>query len=260
MTSPLHLLLSLIVGAVFLLSLLALRLFHVLDRTHSRPTRPRRPPTDEAVLAVFLGSGGHTAEMTRLTAHLDFRQRFTKRVWIVSSGDGMSEAKALEMEKRIGGGEFRILRIPRARKVYQSYLTSPFTTLYTLAFTLWHIAVKPLFFPLFPPSSSSPSTARRRVFADLILLNGPGSCVPIAVSAFLPRLLSLPSPSLVYIESLARTRRLSLSAKLVRPLVDRFFVQWEALREELLMGKQADGGGKKRWKLLADVECEGWLV
>jgi beta-1,4-N-acetylglucosaminyltransferase len=43
--------------------------------------------------------------MMRLVAHLDFERRFTKRVWIISSGDGMSEGKALELEKRIGGGE-----------------------------------------------------------------------------------------------------------------------------------------------------------
>ncbi|GAA5823427.1 hypothetical protein JCM11251_000630 [Rhodosporidiobolus azoricus] len=260
MTLPLNLLLSGVAAVVLLLTLTAVRLVQVLHRTHSRTSRPPRTPTDEAVLAVFLGSGGHTAEMTRLTANLDFDQRFTKRVWIVQSGDSMSEARALEIEKRIGGGEFRILRIPRARKVHQSYLSSIFTTLYTLAFTLWHIAIKPLFFPLFPPSTSSPANpplpSRRRLFADVILLNGPGSCVPIAFSAFLPRLFSLPSPSLIYIESLARTRRLSLSGKLVRPLVDRFFVQWEGLRESLVK-KQRVG---RRWKLLAEVECQGWLV
>jgi beta-1,4-N-acetylglucosaminyltransferase len=138
--------------------------------------------------------------MMRLVAHLDFERRFTKRVWIISSGDGMSEGKALELEKRIGGGEvscpdlvssdldevnplplsqFRILRIPRARRVHQSYLTSPFTTLHSLAFCLWHVAVAPLL--------SSSTSGKGRCFADLILLNGPGSCVPIACSAFLPR-------------------------------------------------------------------------
>ncbi|GAA5820769.1 hypothetical protein JCM11491_001591 [Sporobolomyces phaffii] len=142
---------------------------------------------------------------------------------------------------------FRILKIPRARKVHQSYLTSPFTTLYSLAFCLYHIAVSPVLW------------SRDRRFADLILLNGPGSCVPIAASAFLPRLLFLDplSPRLVYIESLARTRRLSLSAKMVRPLVDRFFVQWESLRDELVTKDRDDG---TRWPLQAKVECQGWLV
>ncbi|GAA5860460.1 hypothetical protein JCM8547_000309 [Rhodosporidiobolus lusitaniae] len=236
-------------AAVLLLTTLSIRLLVVLRRTHSTPRRSPRPATDEALLAVFLGSGGHTAEMMRLVAHLDFARRFTTRVWIVSSGDAMSEQKALAMEKQIGSGKFRILRIPRARRVHQSYLTSPFTTLHSLAFCLWHITLSPLLF--------SPRPGRKRVFADLILLNGPGSCVPIAASTFLPRLLALPHSRLVYVESLARTRRLSLSATLVRPLVDRFFVQWESLRDELVKREKAGGGGTR---LTTRVECEGWLM
>ncbi|GAA5821888.1 hypothetical protein JCM3770_002646 [Rhodotorula araucariae] len=226
---------------VILATLAAARLLHVVVRTHNYPRKRRA--TDEASLAVFLGSGGHTAEMMRLVAHLDWR-RFSRRVWIISSGDSLSEAKALQLERRIASGEFRILRIPRARRVHQSYLTSPLTTLYSFAYCLWHIALSPLFCP-------------RQVFADLVLLNGPGSCVPITCAAFLPRLVTLPSPALVYIESLARTRRLSLSARLVRPLVDRFFVQWESLRDELVA---REGSVEGRWRLRARVECQGWLV
>ncbi|BGO90801.1 hypothetical protein NBRC10512_000136 [Rhodotorula toruloides] len=236
--------LLLIVLVVLLVAVTAARLLQVVLRTHNRSRRSRQ--TDEASLAVFLGSGGHTAEMMRLVAHLDWR-RFSGRTWIISSEDLLSEAKALALEKQIGSGEFRILRIPRARRVHQSYLTSPFTTLYSLAYCLWHIAVAPLL-----------DSRQRRVFADVVLLNGPGSCVPIICAAFLPRLVSLPSPALIYVESLARTRRLSLSAKLVRPFVDRFFVQWDSLRDELAKKEEAKGG--RRWRLKARVECQGWLV
>ncbi|GAA5914003.1 hypothetical protein JCM8208_005917 [Rhodotorula glutinis] len=249
----------------------AIRLFIVLVETHHRPRPPR--PADEASLAVFLGSGGHTAEMMRLVAHLDW-QRFPTRTWIISSGDTLSEHKALELERTIASGQFRILRIPRARKVHQSYLTSPWTTLYSLASCVWHIALAPLLFSSSPPSTSASSTApsssaggrqprRRRTFADVVLLNGPGSCVPITLAAFLLRLLPLasPPPRLIYLESLARTRRLSLSARLVRPFVDRFFVQWDALRDELLV-REGEGEGRERAgrRLRARVECRGWLV
>ncbi|POY73651.1 hypothetical protein BMF94_3186 [Rhodotorula taiwanensis] len=227
---------------------LAVRSVNVVIKTHSgRRAPPRRDSSDEATLAVFLGSGGHTAEMMRLTAHLDWN-RFTRRTWIISSGDSLSESKALALEKSIGSGEFRLLKIPRARRVHQSYLTSPFTTLYSLAFCLWHISLAPLL---------ALNRERKPVFADLVLLNGPGSCVPIACATFLPRIVGLPSASLVYIESLARTRRLSLSAQLVRPLVDRFFVQWDSLRDELVKA-EARKGERPRWK--AKVECQGWLV
>ncbi|GAA5970633.1 hypothetical protein JCM11641_007377 [Rhodosporidiobolus odoratus] len=246
----LRLLVWALAGLVLVTLMCVFRLVQVLHSTHTLP-RPRRhrPPIDEAVLAVFLGSGGHTAEMLRLVAHLDFENKFKRRVWMVQNGDRMSGEKALAMEKRIGGGEFRILRIPRARRVHQSYLTSPFTTLHTLFFCLWHITLAPFF--------SNPPRGGKRQSADVILLNGPGSCVPIACSAFLPRILALPSPSLIYIESLARTRRLSLSGRLVRPLVDRFFVQWDSLRDALVEREGIRGRG---WSLRAEVECQGWLV
>ncbi|GAA5987134.1 hypothetical protein JCM10908_001041 [Rhodotorula pacifica] len=235
---------------VLLVCLLALRTAQVIVETHSgRRAPPRRTKTDEATLAVFLGSGGHTAEMMRLVAHLDWN-RFSNRIWIISSGDTLSETKALALEKSIGKGEFRLLRIPRARRVHQSYLTSPFTTLYSLVFCLGHISIAPLCF-----ATRKRRRRSKKAFADLVLLNGPGSCVPITVAAFLPRLAGLPSPSLVYVESLARTRRLSLSARLVRPLVDHFFVQWETLRDGLI---KQEGGRRPRWK--AKVECQGWLV
>ncbi|GAA5977791.1 hypothetical protein JCM21900_003991, partial [Sporobolomyces salmonicolor] len=173
----LRLLLYSMTAFVALIAAFAVRLALVLHQQHSgRRTPPRRSNEEQATLAVFLGSGGHTAEMLRLVGHLDWK-RFSSRIWIISSGDGLSEAKVLALEKQIGSGSFRILRIPRARRVHQSYVTSPFTTLYSLAYCLWHISLAPL----------RAGGRARRSFADLILLNGPGSCVPIAASAFLSR-------------------------------------------------------------------------
>lgn len=45
--------------------------------------------------------------MMRLVAHLDWR-RFSRRTWVISSGDLLSEAKALALEKKIGTGEVRV--------------------------------------------------------------------------------------------------------------------------------------------------------
>lgn len=67
----------------------------------------------------------------------------------------------------------------------------------------------------------------------------------------------MPAAKLIYVESLARTQRLSLSGVLVRLVVDRFFVQWEGLRDRLRV--RDEGSRLPRW-LLAEVECEGWLV
>lgn len=58
-------------------------------------------------------AGGHTAEMMRLVAHLDWT-RYSRRRWIISSGDALSEAKALALEKQIGSGQVCLRRRPPA--------------------------------------------------------------------------------------------------------------------------------------------------
>jgi len=56
---------------------------------------------------------------------------------------------------------------------------------------------------------------------------------------------------MIYVESFARVSRPSLSARLVRPLVDRFVVQWEPLAERL-------NARPSNW--LARAEQHGFLV
>lgn len=163
--------------------------------------------------------------MLRLLCGLDF-ERFSERVYLVSSGDALSLAKVAELETAraaephpspTGRPTWTVKEIPRARRVHQSFLTAPFTTLQSFGVCLRLLTL--------------PSLLGSRGNADVILLNGPGSCVPIALAAFLPRLVNLHSPQTVYIESLARVRRLSLSGKILRLFADRFFVQWEALAD-----------------------------
>lgn len=67
---------------------------------------------------------------------------------------------------------------------------------------------------------------------DLLVVNGPGTCVPLCWSAFALRLLGLRSPRVVFIESFARVSRLSLSGYLLYPIVDRFVVQWPQQAEK----------------------------
>ena len=65
------------------------------------------------------------------------------------------------------------------------------------------------------------------------------------------QLISMHSPKLVYIESMARVKKLSLSGKILRLFVDRFFVQWQAM---------ADSHNTRKSNLLAKVENRGLLV
>ena len=62
---------------------------------------------------------------------------------------------------------------------------------------------------------------------DAILSTGAGLAVPFFV---LGKLLGI---RLVYVESVTRTRSISLSGRLVYPLADRFFAQWPAAAERL---------------------------
>ena len=201
------------------------------------------------------------------------------RTYVVSSGDNFSAAKALEFEKGflgqrrtqdiLGGqsaGSYTIVTVPRARRVHQSYLTAPFSTLqclYACFLVLCggHIDQTPL-----PRNFLSP-------YPDLILANGPATAVCVILAARVLRLchcLSGLNPlksnkstfkattgkadprdfqlRTVFVESWARVTTLSLSGKLLLPFVDRFLVQWPAL------------GGKAAWKGMRKTEYVGPLV
>jgi len=203
---------------------------------------PKKGPTDTCSVAVFLGSGGHTSEMMILLSGLDFA-RYTPRTYVISEGDQLSAHKAfaLEASKAINTTTdsdthndaqhlpYTILTIPRARRVHQSLLTTPPTALRALLATLYHLAYRPFL--------------GNRPFADVLILNGPGTCFVLCIAALVGKFFGIPIPKLIYVESFARVKSLSLSGKLLRPLVDRFVVQWLDLL--------GDGGRG---------EYRGWLV
>ncbi|MBW0467922.1 hypothetical protein O181_007637 [Austropuccinia psidii MF-1] len=230
--------------------LIVLRLFQVIRATHAPLASNNRGPPRRTCcsLGVFLGSGGHTGEMIRLLMGLPF-DRYTPRTYIISSGDSISKAKVLELEQSKGQGDFLFVEIPRARKVHQSFLTTPFSTLYSLVFCFWFVTLQPIFSTRIPG----------RMFSEVIILNGPGSSVPIALAAFLRRFITgRPTPRLIYVESVARVKRLSLSGRLLLPFVDSFLVQWEVLKNEVT--KSHSYNVLHGFKLVASITCEGWMV
>ena len=182
--------------------------------------------SDGAKLLVVIGSGGHTAEMVHIlrsflsdekkTKKRDFSNLFPKREYIFAVSDRTSVAKIerFEREEVQGAGEYEHHFVPRAREVGQSYFTSIFTTL--LAF--WH---------------------SWRVYwktkPDAILTNGPGTCVPVILACFLGKVFGYNSAcKVMYVESVARTRRMSLSGRLCYGLrlADVVFVMWPELKEK----------------------------
>lgn len=102
--------------------------------------------------------------------------------------------------------------IPRSREVGQSYVTSVFTTLWALAGTVSLVW---------------------RIRPDLVLCNGPGTCVPVCAAAFLGRFLGVWSPRILFVESACRVHSLSLSGRILySTLADSFLVQWPDLHRK----------------------------
>ena len=61
--------------------------------------------------------------------------------------------------------------------------------------------------------------------------NGPGTAVPLVYAHFLISkiLLWRPEAKQIFVESFCRVTSLSLTGKLIKPIVDKFIVQWEDL-------------------------------
>ncbi|KIM34284.1 glycosyltransferase family 1 protein [Serendipita vermifera MAFF 305830] len=182
---------TLITACFAILFLVILRVIFVIRH----PPTPRFSPGQTCHLTVFLGSGGHTSEMLQMLRGLDV-ERYEPRTYVVSEGDQFSAVKAAELESSFPfSPKFEVFTIPRARKVLQPLKTVPMTAIVSLYACMWLVTFKPLL--------------KRQSFGDLLLLNGPGTCVPLFIAIFINR-----------------------------ALVGRFLVQWPALAS-----KKADYAG-----------------
>lgn len=237
--------------------------------------RSKNTPTH---LLVVLGSGGHTAEMFSMLRRMALDpSKYTYRTYLVSSGDNFSAAKAVEFEteylapSQSATGSYTIVTVPRARRVHQSYLTAPFSTLQSF----W--ACLSVLRGLHPDQKSVPSHMVSP-YPDIILTNGPATAVCVILAARLLRLYHFFSSRIfpqngqraqsgstqglgrkeiaptdyqlrtIFVESWARVTTLSLSGKLLLPFADRFLVQWPALE------------GKRAWPGMRKAEYVGTIV
>ena len=74
---------------------------------------------------------------------------------------------------------------------------------------------------------------------DLLILNGPGTCIPIALATALLNLFCLGDACIIYEESICRVQQLSLSGQLLyyMRLTDELIVQWPQLVQKYPMCK-----------------------
>ncbi|KAL5703491.1 N-acetylglucosaminyldiphosphodolichol N-acetylglucosaminyltransferase [Ranunculus cassubicifolius] len=138
------------------------------------------------------------------------KERFNPRIYVAGLSDSMSLEKARGLESELWNQKdvekvletAQFIRIYRSREVGQSYLTSIGTTLIAILHALWLVI---------------------KIRPQVILCNGPGTCIPICIVGFFLK-----------IESIARVRRLSLSGLLLYKLhiADQIYVQWPQLQQK----------------------------
>lgn len=234
------------------------RAFTVLDR----PKRTWRSKTQgQDHLLIVLGSGGHTAEMMGTLSNLGAEyllSRFSKRTWVVSSGDGFSAARAGEFEELLndyarnqksntGSGSYDIITVSRARNIHQSIYTTPISALRSLWDCIQVLRGR--------RGNRAQSKTRRDdgvnqkkdrddhgavCYPDLILTNGPGTAVILIFASILLLVFGYAPIDgqgcmrSIYIESWARVKTLSLSARILQKCagVSRFLVQWKPAEDQ----------------------------
>lgn len=187
-----------------LAALLAARLVWVLPCSGCR-ARSRGRRQAAASLLYVLGSGGHTAEMLSLLSALP-RAQFWPRTAVAADTDVTSEARARAAGAL--GARARLLRIPRAREVGQPAATAILSTCRACLVALRLVAA---------------------VRPDVLLVNGPGTCVPVALAALGLNLLGLTDCRIVFVESICRVQSLSATGRLMYWLADAVHVQWPEL-------------------------------
>ncbi|KAJ1692822.1 hypothetical protein LUZ63_009520 [Rhynchospora breviuscula] len=200
-----------------IVSLLVIRVTYVLYWT-GRPFK--RAPTTSLRTMIVLGSGGHTAEMLSIVNVLQ-KDKYAPRSYVAALTDNMSLQKAQVYEESLLNHESNVdrkrgaqfMQIYRSREVGQSYITSIGTTIVAIIHAMWIVL---------------------ELRPQVILCNGPGTCIPLCACAYLLKLVGWRWCTIIYIESIARVKKLSLSGFLLYklPLADHFFVQWPLLQQK----------------------------
>lgn len=162
--------------------------------------------------AIVWGSGGHTAEMCGLvgllseaaaagaapplsfTLHIKAATDTTTAARVATSGVLPAPPTYVDM--------------PRPREVGGSFIAAVWPTVAATVVIMRHLL---------------------RCQPALVLMNGPGTCLPAVLAALALRFVGAADPALVFVESACRVQRLSLTGRLVRPLVDVLAVQWPTL-------------------------------
>lgn len=157
---------------------------------------------------IVLGSGGHTTEMMKILHEIN-KATYTPRIYVAADSDKNSYNKVIEFEGT--SADYKFIKIFRSRNVGQSYVSSIFTTIRAT------VACIPMIYWEKP---------------DLLMCNGPGTCVPICLVTFLFRVVCINTKCrIVFIESFCRIKSLSLTGRIMIWFADLFVVHWDEQRK-----------------------------
>ena len=188
--------------------LVTLRLFYCI-KYPTKPLPKSKKGTKKFITMVVLGSGGHTSEILTTLKNLDYNI-YCPIHYVAAKTDkhSLERAKNSHNDDVLLKNIF-LHRIYRSREVRQSWITTIFTTFYSLieSFILCFIKVRP----------------------DIIICNGPGTCIPILICGLFLRVLFIkPKIKLIFLESFCRVDDLSMTGKIAYKFVNLFIVQYMA--------------------------------
>ncbi|KAK4101971.1 glycosyltransferase family 1 protein [Parathielavia hyrcaniae] len=206
--------------------------------TRRDPSTPNTAGLPAVYFLYILGSGGHTTEMLETIRRKFAPQTNLHRRYLVTTGDTDSLHRVAQLEALIRrcfpdarAGTMDAFRVPRARRVHQPLWTAPLTCLGTAIAAVNALTREP---------DARPSTRHGGQFKypHVVLTNGPATGFIVCLVAHLLKLLYVVPPSrlkMVYVESWARSRRLSLTGRLFwwSGIADLFCVQHEELASRL---------------------------
>jgi beta-1,4-N-acetylglucosaminyltransferase len=196
-----------------------------LNRSQPVASAPKATKGDNDVrpplrTLIVLGSGGHTTEILYMTQHLNMNGTgplfhpidYCKADTDTTSTDRVRLNHAFTNPN--SSDSIQIHNIPRSREVGQSYISSIYSTLVSIWYSFLLVY---------------------RLRPRVILCNGPGTCIPICFVVLLYRALNLlPNHQtyIVFIESFCRVETLSMTGKILYPIVDVFLVHWDELQQK----------------------------
>lgn len=137
----------------------------------------------------ILGSGGHTSQMIELSKDLKNEINY---FYLIQEDDSISKNKIIYKGK--------IIKVKRNAKFKELKIFSIFRTIF-----LFFKAIKII----------------KKKKIDILISAGPGISIPFFYAG------KLLGKKLIFIESWSRVTSKSISGKLIYPISDLFFVQWE---------------------------------